>query len=146
MRADIIKIIERKFGIPRKCFKDFSFIVRAEKIWMVSKSVNEKDLNNLKIEAIGMLFGRYFENEKRFKPTTNALQIFGKFAKKNIINITDEELKKYLSGFDINKKADVENGFVIIKHREDIIGCGLYKDGVIKNQIPKHKRKIIGES
>jgi NOL1/NOP2/fmu family ribosome biogenesis protein len=146
MKSDIVKDVERRFGINRSHFRNVSFITRAEKIWIASSSVAEKDLNKLKIEAVGMLFGRYFPNEEKFKPTTNALQIFGKYATKNVVEISSVELQTYLTGFDIQKKADVENGFVIIKCNGDIIGCGLYKDGIIKNQIPKHRRKAIGES
>jgi len=142
MRAFILKYLRDRFGIQKKIFSDYSFIVRGEKIWIAFKDVLEKDLEGLNIEAIGLLFGRYFEKQKRFKPTTNALQIFGRYATKNIVELDEKEKDMYIKGYDLEKKLNLEEGYVIVKFKNDVLGCGLYREGKIKNQIPK-ARKII---
>jgi len=142
MRAFILKYLRDRFGISKRIFSDYSFIVRGEKIWIAFKDVLEKDLEGLNIEAIGLLFGRYFEKQKRFKPTTNALQIFGRYATKNIVELDEKEKDMYIKGYDLEKKLNLEEGYVIVKFKNDVLGCGLYREGKIKNQIPK-ARKII---
>ena len=142
MRAFILKYLRDRFGISKRIFSDYSFIVRGEKIWIAFKDVLEKDLEGLNIEAIGLLFGRYFEKQKRFKPTTNALQIFGRYATKNIVELDEKEKDMYIRGYDLEKKLNLEEGYVIVKFKNDVLGCGLYREGKIKNQIPK-ARKII---
>ena len=142
MRAFILKYLRDRFGISKRIFSDYSFIVRGEKIWIAFKDVLEKDLEGLNIEAIGLLFGRYFEKQKRFKPTTNALQIFGRYATKNIVELNEKEKEMYIRGYDLEKKLNLEEGYVIVKFKNDVLGCGLYREGKIKNQIPK-ARKII---
>jgi len=142
MKSSILKYLRDRFGISKRIFSDYSFIVRGEKIWIAFKDVLEKDLEGLNIEAIGLLFGRYFEKQKRFKPTTNALQIFGRYATKNIVELDEKEKDMYIRGYDLEKKLNLEEGYVIVKFKNDVLGCGLYREGKIKNQIPK-ARKII---
>ena len=142
MRSFILKYLRDRFGISKRIFSDYSFIVRGEKIWIAFKDVLEKDLEGLNIESVGLLFGRYFEKQKRFKPTTNALQIFGRYATKNIVELDEKEKDRYIRGYDLEKKLNLEEGYVIVKFKNDVLGCGLYREGKIKNQIPK-ARKII---
>ncbi|MHC1635219.1 MAG: methyltransferase RsmF C-terminal domain-like protein [Candidatus Methanospirareceae archaeon] len=132
-----LKYMEERFGIHRDVFCGYSFIVRGNKIRIVAREVANKDLSGLKVENIGILFGRYFKKENKFKPTTNALQIFGKYATKNIVELSEEEKEDYIRGFDLKKDLNIEEGYVILKYKGDVLGCGLYRDGKIKNQVPK---------
>jgi NOL1/NOP2/fmu family ribosome biogenesis protein len=79
---------------------------------------------------------------KKSKITNAVLQIFGKFATKNIIYIDEEQLKDYIMGKDVEvgEIEGVERGQVIVKFKGDVIGSGLYDGRVIKNQIPKARR------
>jgi NOL1/NOP2/fmu family ribosome biogenesis protein len=129
--------MEERFGIPKKIFSDYSLILKGEKIWIVSKSITEKDLSGFKVEGIGLLFARYFNRQKKFKPTTNTLQVFGKYATKNIVELNEEEKNQYIKGYNLKKELSLEEGYVIIKSGKSILGCGLYREGEIKNQIPK---------
>ena len=142
MRAFILKYLRDRFSIQKKIFSNYSFNIKGEKIWIVYKDVLEKNLDGLNIESVGLLFGRYFKRQERFKPTTNALQIFGRYATKNIVELNEKEKDMYIKGYDLEKKLNLEEGYVIIKFKNDILGCGLYRNGKIKNQIPK-ARKIF---
>lgn len=139
MRTTILRYFKERFGISKKIFSDYSIIAKKEKVWIVSKDVLEKNLEGLRIETIGLLLGRYFKRQNRLKPTTNALQIFGKYATKNVVELNEEEKEKYVRGYNLKKDLELENGYIILKFDSDILGCGLYKDGEIKNQIPKSK-------
>ena len=132
-----VKYMEERFGISKKIFSGYVFSSSGEKVWIFSKEIEKKDLQGLRIEGKGLLFGRFFKKQDKFKPTTNILQIFGKHATKNIVYVDEKEKDKYIKGFDLEKELDIEEGYVILKHEKDILGCGLYREGRIKNQIPK---------
>jgi NOL1/NOP2/fmu family ribosome biogenesis protein len=143
-KEKVLQDLEERFGIDKMFFNSFSFALKGNKIWIFKSSVLNKNLDGLRIESAGIPLVRYFSKKKKdmnnLKPTTEALQIFGKLAEKNLIVLNDQERDKYIQGLDIEKKPEgVTNGFVIITCKEGPLGCGLYKNGFIKNQIPKNK-------
>ncbi|MGC9310512.1 MAG: methyltransferase RsmF C-terminal domain-like protein [Candidatus Aenigmatarchaeota archaeon] len=140
MKADYVRYMGKWFGISREVFRNYTFRESGEKVYIMSPDIANKDVGGLRIRGAGIVFGRFFKNEDKFKPTTNILQIFGKFATKNVVELTDKEKGQYLRGFDIEREMDAENGYVIVKHGQDVLGCGLYVSGSLKNQIPKAKR------
>jgi NOL1/NOP2/fmu family ribosome biogenesis protein len=94
------------------------------------------------INRVGLRFARGISRNPKI--TTAVLQIFGKFATKNIIYIDEEQLKDYIMGKDVEvgEIEGVERGQVIVKFKGDVIGSGLYDGRVIKNQIPKARRVL----
>ena len=69
------------------------------------------------------------------------IQIFGKYATKNILELTKEQTKTIIEGFDLDiEKSNCSDGYVIFKYKNFFLGCGLLKDGKLKNMIPKAKR------
>jgi NOL1/NOP2/fmu family ribosome biogenesis protein len=140
MKADYVKYMAERFGIHKEVFRNYTFRESGEKVYIMSPDIADKDVSGLRIRGTGIVFGRFFKKEDKIKPTTNMLQIFGKFATKNIVELTEEEKSQYLRGFDIEREMDAENGYVIVKHEQDVLGCGLYVSGSLKNQIPKAKR------
>ncbi|HDD46506.1 MAG TPA: hypothetical protein ENG42_03445 [Candidatus Aenigmarchaeota archaeon] len=144
-RAKIIKWMEQRFGINRGIFKGYAFIIKNGKVWLTSREVMNRELRGIKIESVGLLFGRYSERKGIFKPTTNALQIFGKYASRNIVELNERERDDYLTGYDLEKQCDAGEGYVIIKYKHHVLGCGLYRNGIIKNQIPKARRRYSVE-
>ncbi len=142
---EFLKYLEERFGIEKSAFSGFSFHETTDKIYIMSGDIPSKDLNGLRIVQTGIVAGRIFDKGGKFKPTTNLLQIFGKFASKNMVELNEKEKEDYVRGLDIENKVSegVENGFVIVKFGKDVLGCGIYVDGQIKNQIPKSRRLAL---
>ena len=142
---EFVKYLEERFGIEKSAFSGFTFHETSEKIYIFSADIPQKNLDGLRIVQTGIVAGRIFDKGGKFKPTTNLLQIFGKFATKNIVQLSEKEKEDFVRGLDIdNKAADgVENGYVIVKFGVDTLGCGIYSDGSIKNQIPKARRMAL---
>ncbi len=136
---DIRKFLKEKFGIEEGVFEGFRFVRIGDDIWIMSEDI-PKDLYG--INRIGLRFARGIS--KNPKITTAVLQIFGKYATKNVVYINEEQLKDYLKGKDVEvgELSGVERGQVIVKFGEDVIGSGLYDGKNIKNQIPKARRII----
>lgn len=138
MKVDeVLEYMKQRFGISKSVFKDYTFFIRGEKIWIASKDILQWKEEKINVQSVGILFARVF---KTIKPTTNAAQLFGIHAKKNVIELSKEELDQVLRGYDISKGEEIENGYVILKYKNDVIGIGLNRNGRIKNQIPKSRR------
>ena len=134
-----LKYLEERFGIPQETFKDYGFYVQSD-IWITSKEIEDFELKVFKRKGIRFLR----VSRKGFKWTTAAMQLFGHLATKNVVILMDEEKEKFIRGQDlkIEKIEDIENGQVIVKWRNDILGSAIYRDGHLKNQIPKGRRII----
>jgi Uncharacterized conserved protein len=133
----ILDFLKERFGIEEGVFEGFKFVKLGDDVWIMSEDVPQK-LHG--INRVGLRFAR--GTSRNPKITTAVLQIFGKFATKNIIYIDEEQLKDYIMGKDVEvgEIEGVERGQVIVKFKEDVIGSGLYDGRVIKNQIPKARR------
>ncbi len=63
--------------------------------------------------------------------------IVGKLAKKNVLEVDDEEAFEWLRGRDLEKKVV---GYWIVKWGEYYIGCGKGNGKVLRNYVPKDRR------
>ncbi|MEO0202616.1 MAG: hypothetical protein ABIL37_02700 [candidate division WOR-3 bacterium] len=136
----VLNFLFERFGIE-KIPEDYVILDRGN-IWIASKDVlNVKE--KLKFNRIGIRLVRVFKDG--YKLTTPGSQVIGKFAKKNVINLSSyEDVLKFLSGEDIpGKFENIERGQVIVKFQDDILGIALYDGQKLKNQIPKSKRIIF---
>ena len=141
-----LKPLEDRFGIKLEMLKNHGFMIneREEKIWIASPECLQQDLQNIKIDTIGLLFARCGALPTEFKPTTNVMQIFGKYATKNILELTEEQKAAFVRGFDFqlidSQLITISDGFVIVKYNNDIFGVALVQGNRVKNQVPKSRR------
>ncbi len=137
----VLDYLENRFGIPRSVFDDYELIALKD-VWVASR-----ECANFPVKAFsrrGIRLARIFP--RGVKLTTAAMQVFGRYARRNIVYLqTEEQLEKMLRGEDIKigELPSVEEGQVIVKWKEDIIGSAVYRDRKLKNQIPKGRR-ILG--
>ena len=128
-----------RFGIPCHAFSGCNFFQKARSVWAISDVV----LPRLSFEAIGMRIMSC--KDRPWKPTTSALQIFGRYAAKNLIHLEREEAMIFLEGGILDGgsqafESDLEPGYVVVFYRGDVLGCGLYSHGKLVSQIPKERR------
>jgi len=118
-----LEYIEKRFGIGREAFDGYVIIDNGD-IWITTPEAAQ-----LKLKA--------------WKMTTVAMQIFGRYAVRNVVELPDmDHVKDFLAGRDIviHNLKGIEEGQVIVKYGSDILGSALYRDGKLKNQIPKGRR------
>ncbi len=134
-----LKYIEERFGIPPEVFDGYSFFVQSD-IWIASREMENFELKVFKRKGIRFLR----VSKKGFKWTTAAMQIFGHLAKKNVVYLSQGDAQRFIRGYDIDigDIKDVEEGQVIVKCGEDILGSAIFRNGRLKNQIPKGRRII----
>ena len=130
----VAKVWQDRFGISEQTFAGYNFFQKSRSIWAVS----DAKLPALSYETIGMRIMSC--KDRPWKPTTSALQIFGRYATKNLIHLNREEAIVFLEGGSQVFESDCEAGYVVVFYRGDVLGCGLYSHGKLVSQIPKERR------
>ena len=107
------------------------------RIFIINKDISKIDLLKLRINSIGMYF---CEADKiGIRLSIEGSQIVGPKAAKNIVEINEEQAKKWLKGEDLEIKGDY-SGFIILKNNGDFLGTGRFREGKILNYIGKERR------
>jgi hypothetical protein len=135
-RQKVLSYLEERFGIPPETFEFYSILKGVSNYWLFPKTELLPKLRFFQIQTVGLLFLR--KVSKYLKPTSVFLQRFGYLASKSIITLTQEELSLLKEKGKLFKEFPIEPGYVILKDRDWILGCGLYVNGkLISHLEPK---------
>lgn len=148
-QEEILAYFFERFGIPPEAFQGYRFARRGGTIWIASDAPGlDEALRQLKVETAGIpLLRRRPERSEGpalsrvegippWKPTTAGLQVFGRFATRNVVDLDDEALETFLRQGIVQKDFPVEAGYVIVRWKGRVLGCGLYGKGGLRSQIP----------
>src|SRR3989338_8301353 len=134
---EILKLIEKQWGAKLKL--DYAFLKNPKnRVFIINKEdISKIELEKLRINSIGMYFCEI--DKLGIRLSIEGSQIIGKKAEKNIVEINEEQAKQWFKGEDLEIKGNY-SGFVIIKHNNDFLGNGNYKNGKILNYVSKSRR------
>src|SRR3989344_4600034 len=93
-----------------------------------SKEITKVNLNNLKIDKIGLYFAEVQENQARLSKEGAQLLRLQNEQLQNVVSLNEVETKSYFAGKDLDKDLGEQNRMVILEHGQDILGCARYKD------------------
>ena len=114
-----------------------------DRIRIFTGNLSEKELgilnNAINLETIGAYFS--FSKEKDFRISFDSCFLF-KEAKKNVLVLDEEQKQKWLAGEEIpiENTKEFTYPFVLLKYKQDIIGCGKLAQGRVLNFVPKERR------
>ena len=75
--------------------------------------------------------------------TNDFVQLVGKDAKRNVVQVSEEDAKRFAGGEKIRIKVRIKKGQVIVKYKSHVLGVGTYDGFNIHPKIKgKRKRKI----
>ena len=118
---------------------DFAFLLSSKnRLYLVSKDISKIDYEKLRLQVVGVYFGEIMDNGE-LRLSIEGSQMIGKDAKKNVVEMGKEDVKKWLYGQNIKVSTEC-SGFVIVKNNNDFMGTGKVKEGEILNFIPKIRR------
>jgi NOL1/NOP2/fmu family ribosome biogenesis protein len=133
-RAEVAEMMQSRFGIPPATFEGVSFYRKGRNVWAFSLP----EIPDLWCESVGL---RFMSVRGRVpKPTTYALQLFGRAATKNAVDLSTTQAEKFIAGDRQSLMAELEDGYVVVSYRGDVLGCGLYTRGELVSQLPKERR------
>lgn len=128
--------LENRFGITRDELNGALKMYSGD-YWLIRETDKELDFDNngvrfIRVTGIGL------------KPTTYALQLLGDRISRNRVKVNREELKKLLKREEMIKTTHLEQeGYVAVVYENQVIGCGMFKDGKTSSRIPKHRSKHL---
>ena len=132
------KHLQEQFGIKLD-LKGAFFKNPKEKIYYSTKDVGKIDWKQLRINSIGMYFADVREGVRL---SIEGAQLLGPKAKKGVLELSDEEAYEWMQGLELQK--DIEpKGFLLIKHKNDFLGCGKAVAGRVMNYVPKNRRVLV---
>lgn len=135
--------LEKRFGVGSHELANFKLDKISGDYWLHTGTL-EMDLD---YATKGIRFLR--ETGRGLKPTTYALQLLNDRIEKNVVELDKEEFLKLLEREEMIEPDEEleEEGYVALKYDGRIVGCGMYRDGVVSSRIPKGRsnelKKII---
>tara|TARA_B100000315_G_scaffold174755_1_gene163183 strand:+ start:1299 stop:1754 length:456 start_codon:yes stop_codon:yes gene_type:complete len=133
---EILKLIEAQWCAKLKL--DYAFLKNnKDRIFVINKDIQKIDLSKLRINSIGIYFCEV--DRKGIRLSIEGSQIVGPKATKNVAEITEEQEKQWLKGEDLEVDENY-SGFVIVKHQNDFLGTGKFKENKVLNYVNKARR------
>jgi NOL1/NOP2/sun family putative RNA methylase len=132
------KVIEkfcRRFDVAPDRFSGFAVFQSADEYSIASAAA----YSFLEIKSVrkGLEVGKIYDNE--IKPDNDFVQLFGRRAERNALEVKDWELKKFLRGENIGCPPRLE-GFVIIKYKNLPMGIGRANGREIRSSVHPDRR------
>jgi NOL1/NOP2/fmu family ribosome biogenesis protein len=150
-KKKIIEQLNSQFGITELPYLLIQF--GQEKIRAYSGILSKEELyhlnNELRIENIGLYFAKFERDEIRL--TLDGVQLLKDQITKNILELDDKQANEWLKGNDLpisrentSQKplgvGDTDYGWKILKHNNELLGCGKSTGERITNFMPKERR------
>jgi NOL1/NOP2/fmu family ribosome biogenesis protein len=142
-RAAVVEWWVERFGLDPETFDPYTFWEKgAGKIWAFAADIESP----ADVEGLGITFLR--TRQEHWKPTTDAVQRFGREADRNVVVLDDEEARTFLRGEDTDPEWDGDWGYLIAAHEIagaiEPIGVGLYLYGELRSRMPKGRQRSFG--
>ncbi len=139
-KQEILDKLNQQFGIKKV---DGIISMRGqERLFLFQGNFDERKIRELEstisVERVGIYFGKIADDKIRL--SIEGVQILKEQIAKNIFEIqTEEDLEKWMKGNELNIKTGKKD-FLIIKYKDDFLGCGKASEEKITNFIPKNRR------
>jgi len=124
-----------RFGIPESAAEGLEVLGAPDVVFIGTPEVMKFDA--CRPMRRGIRLCRVFPHS--LKPTTWAMQVLGRHATKNVIDVTEAQAASLINGGEFEIEAAVDDGFVLIRCKGFTVGVGLYKSPLLKSQIPRHR-------
>ncbi|MBI1935178.1 hypothetical protein HYS31_01950 [Candidatus Woesearchaeota archaeon] len=137
---EIYELIEEQWGTKIKL--DCGFLQNNKnRVFIVSKDISKIDTSKLRLNSAGMYFCEM--DKLGIRLSIEGSQIIGLHATKNIVELDEEEAKRWFKGENLEKECNDCSGFVILKNKNDFLGSGKYSNGRILNYVSKTRRIMV---
>ena len=140
-KAEIESQLKEQFGISKILGK--IFMRGEERLFLFSGDFDESRIKSLEkvafMERVGIYFAKKEKDRKEIRLSIEGIQALQNEIIKNIFEIPDEMVEQWMSGRELNIKTGMK-GFIVIKNKNDFLGCGKASEEKIGNFIPKNRR------
>ena len=131
-----------RFAVPEDTFVDYTFWEKGKgKVWALPYDLEEP----VPVEALGLKLLR--TRQEHWKPTTDAVQRFGREAEQNVLVLDADQARRFIAGEDQELDWAGDWGYLAVAHDlaggVEPIGVGLFTYGELKSMVPKGHRRDL---
>ncbi len=140
-KKEIEKKLQEQFGIKNipgqliKRGKERIFLFQGDMDWNELQKIERSIL----IERAGIYFIKEIPGEKKYRLSIEGTQILKDQITKNIFELDKEQAIQWMQGQELNIKTG-KRDVLVMKYKEDFLGCGKASAEKIGNFIPKNRR------
>ena len=138
-KKEILKKLNEQFGvteIPGILIKSGQ-----DRLFFFSGSLDELEIRNIEreipIERLGVYFARIVDDFPKL--SIEGSQLLSSQIKKNVFELSKEQMNDWMNGRDLLFKSDMR-GYYVMRYKGDFLGCGKFSAEKISNFIPKARR------
>ena len=129
-----------RFGVPRDVFGEYTFWEKGKgKVWALPFDLDPP----VPVESLGMKFLR--TRQEHWKPTTDAVQRFGRHATRNVIDLDAPDARDFVAGETTEPEWNGDWGYLVVRHAiggaPEPIGVGLYVHHELRSMVPKGRQR-----
>lgn len=137
-KKKIIEDLNAKFGITELPW--LLVMAGKGKVRAFSGSMTRDEIAKLSYDIRIELPGLYILREESdgYRISHDGLFVFKNLATKNIVDISDKQADEWLRGENI--EIDLEDKWVLLRNKGELIGCGKVKDKKVINYVPRERR------
>ncbi|WP_255167916.1 DUF7122 family protein [Natrononativus amylolyticus] len=141
-REEVVGYFADRFGVPPGTFDEYTFWEKgAGKIWVYAGEAPSL----AELEALGMTCLR--TRQEHWKPTTDAVQRFGRHADSCVVELDRERAARFAAGEDQELEWDGDWGYLIVACEVvgdlEPLGVGLYVHGELRSVVPKGRQRDL---
>ena len=138
-KQNIVEKLKKQFGIKNV---DGIISMRGqERLFLFQGELTQRQIQDLErtipIERVGIYFGKIIHDEIRL--SIEGTHILKNQLTKNIFELDKEQTELWMRGNELEIQTG-KRGFVIIKYKDDFLGCGKASELKITNFVPKSRR------
>lgn len=138
----MLSYFDSRFGMPLDLFADYHLLERRTVYVLLRQTSHLEALAFLKVRHVGLPVLRKIR--QHLKPTTAALQSFGRAATRHRVELSASQLAQLLRERKLPWHLDWEPGYVVLLHADDVVGCGRYTPGWLHSQLPQRLTMAYG--
>lgn len=128
----------KKYGANREHLESFAIFKGREMNYISTPEV----FSFREVHAVrkGLEFGKIYDQD--IKPDNDFVQLFGRAATRNVVDLKEWQLKKFLKGeiVKLSGSTNIEKGFLIVRYKDLPIGVGRYNGKEIKSAVKRERR------
>ncbi|MFB6145809.1 MAG: hypothetical protein ABEJ99_04895 [Candidatus Nanohaloarchaea archaeon] len=137
--SEVWDYLEERFGVSREDLKGFRIEEIAGDYWLISRDLE----TDYETKTRGIRFVR--RTGRGLKPTTYGIQFLGDRIDRNIVELEEDEIEGMLMRTGMPGRDMDEKGYVALKFRGKMLGCGFYMDEKVSSRIPKGRAKELAQ-
>src|SRR3989338_3060779 len=133
-KKKFLERIAETYGIKQLSL-DYVFLQTGKgRVYITNRDIERVSLGKIRINSLGLYFA--MQDKIGLRLSVEGSQLIGKQATKNILTLTQQQANEWFSGHDIKIESELK-GFVLVKHKNDFLGCGNISNSILHNYLGK---------